>query len=76
DEPAAGLSTGESQEMANFLKSLDPELAILMIEHDMDVAFSVVNSIIVLHYGEIVEEGETEQIRSSEKVREIYLGVG
>ena len=76
DEPAAGLSTGESQEMAHFLNSLDPELAILMIEHDMDVAFSVVNTIIVLHYGEIVEEGETEQIRSSERVREIYLGTG
>jgi branched-chain amino acid transport system ATP-binding protein len=74
DEPAAGLSTGESHEMATFLHALDPNLAILMIEHDMDVAFSVVDAITVLHYGEIVEAGSTDQIRSSARVREIYLG--
>jgi branched-chain amino acid transport system ATP-binding protein len=74
DEPAAGLSTGESHEMATFLNELDPNLAILMIEHDMDVAFAVVNNLTVLHYGEIVETGSPEQIRSSQRVREIYLG--
>jgi branched-chain amino acid transport system ATP-binding protein len=76
DEPAAGLSTGESQEMATFLHGLDPTLAILMIEHDMDVAFEVVDSITVLHYGEIVEDGSTDQIRTSDRVRDIYLGTG
>ena len=76
DEPAAGLSSGESNEMAAFLRNLDPNLAILMIEHDMDVAFSVVDSIAVLHYGEVVEEGTTDHIRSSAKVQEIYLGTG
>ena len=75
DEPAAGLSSGESQEMATFLRGLDPALAILIIEHDLDVAFSVVDSIAVLHYGELLEEGTTEQIRASERVQEIYLGV-
>ena len=76
DEPAAGLSSGESQEMAGFLKRLDPGLAILMIEHDMDVVFGFADHISVLHFGEVVEEGATEKIRSSEKVREIYLGTG
>ncbi len=76
DEPAAGLSTGESHEMAAFLRQLDPNLAILMIEHDMDVAFAVVNSITVLHYGEVVETGSTDQIRQSSRVRDIYLGTG
>jgi len=76
DEPVAGLSTGESHEMATFLRSLDPDLAILMIEHDMDVAFAVVDTIAVLHYGEIVEEGPTKQIRASARIQEIYLGVG
>jgi branched-chain amino acid transport system ATP-binding protein len=74
DEPAAGLSTGESHDMADFLQRLDPDLAILMIEHDMDVAFSVVSTITVLHYGEVVETGSTAQIRQSERVRDIYLG--
>jgi branched-chain amino acid transport system ATP-binding protein len=74
DEPAAGLSTGESQEMAGFLRRLDPRLAILMIEHDMDVAFAVADSITVLHYGEIIEAGSLDQIRNSLRVHEIYLG--
>jgi branched-chain amino acid transport system ATP-binding protein len=60
--------------MAGFLRRLDPHLAILMIEHDMDVAFAVVDSITVLHYGEIVEAGSLDQIRTSPRVRDIYLG--
>jgi branched-chain amino acid transport system ATP-binding protein len=74
DEPAAGLSSGESHEMAGFLKRLDPNLAILLIEHDMDVVFGFADHISVLHFGEIVEEGAAEAIRGSAKVREIYLG--
>jgi branched-chain amino acid transport system ATP-binding protein len=74
DEPAAGLSSGESVEMARFLMRLDPNLAILLIEHDMDVVFDVADHISVLHFGEVLESGATEQIRSSKKVQEIYLG--
>ena len=76
DEPAAGLSSGESAEMAHFLLALDPNLAILLIEHDMDVVFDVADYISVLHFGEVVESGATEKIRRSEKVQEIYLGTG
>src|SRR2546430_15712994 len=76
DEPAAGLSSGESAEMAEFLMGLDPNLAILLIEHDMDVVFDVAQHISVLHFGEILEAGPTEQIRKSAKVQEIYLGTG
>ena len=76
DEPAAGLASGESREMAEFLKRLDPGLAILLIEHDMDVVFDVVDHISVLHFGEVVEAGATEKIRRSEKVQQIYLGTG
>jgi branched-chain amino acid transport system ATP-binding protein len=75
DEPAAGLSSGESQEMATFLRGLDPGLAILLIEHDLDVAFQVVDTIAVLHYGELLEEGPIAQIRASAQVQEIYLGI-
>jgi branched-chain amino acid transport system ATP-binding protein len=74
DEPAAGLSSGESTEMAKFLMNLDPKLAILLIEHDMDVVFDVASQISVLHFGEILETGTPQQIHSSAKVQEIYLG--
>jgi branched-chain amino acid transport system ATP-binding protein len=74
DEPAAGLSTGESTEMAEFLLKLDPKLAILLIEHDMDVVFDVADEISVLHFGEILESGSPESIKKSRRVQEIYLG--
>jgi branched-chain amino acid transport system ATP-binding protein len=76
DEPAAGLASGESQEMTAFLKRLDPRLAILLIEHDMDVVFDFAEHISVLHFGQVVEQGATERIRGSGKVQEIYLGTG
>ena len=76
DEPAAGLSSGESREMTAFLKRLDPGLAILLIEHDMDVVFDVVSRISVLHFGQVVESGPAQQIRASARVQEIYLGTG
>ena len=74
DEPAAGLSSGESSEMIRFLAHLDRNLAILLIEHDMDVVFDVAEHISVLHFGEVLEAGAAEQIRRSEKVQQIYLG--
>ena len=74
DEPAAGLSSGESQEMARFLGRLDRRLAILLIEHDMEVVFDVADRVTVLHFGEVLETGAAEDIRRSERVREIYLG--
>ena len=74
DEPAAGLSSGESAEMAEFLMKLDSKLAILLIEHDMDVVFDVASHISVLHFGEVLETGTPQQIHSSAKVQEIYLG--
>jgi branched-chain amino acid transport system ATP-binding protein len=74
DEPAAGLSSGESSEMIRFLAHLDRNLAILLIEHDMDVVFDVAEHISVLHFGEVLEAGAAEQIRRSEKVQQVYLG--
>ena len=76
DEPAAGLSSGESTEMTEFLMRLDPKLAILLIEHDMDVVFDVADEISVLHFGQILETGTPEDIKKSNRVQEIYLGTG
>jgi len=76
DEPAAGLSSGESAEMARFLRGLDPRMAILLIEHDMDIVFDIADDISVLHFGEVLESGPADRIRKSAKVQEIYLGTG
>jgi branched-chain amino acid transport system ATP-binding protein len=76
DEPAAGLSSGESVEMTKFLMRLDPNLAILLIEHDMDVVFDLADTISVLHFGRVLETGTPTQIKTSRKVQEIYLGTG
>ena len=51
-------------------------MAILLIEHDMDIVFDVADEISVLHFGEVLESGSAERIRSSAKVQEIYLGTG
>ena len=74
DEPAAGLSPGERREMAQFIKNLDPGLTLLLIEHDMDVAFEVVDAITVLHFGCVVAEGAKDAVRADPSVQEIYLG--
>ena len=76
DEPSAGLATGESREMARFLNSLDKDLSILIIEHDLDVLFGVVSRITVLHYGKVLLEGPSDQVRNDSQVKEIYLGKG
>jgi branched-chain amino acid transport system ATP-binding protein len=60
--------------MTEFLMKLDPKLAILLIEHDMDVVFDVADEISVLHFGEILESGTPEDIKQSRRVQEIYLG--
>ena len=74
DEPTAGLSPAESATMTELIHKLDRDMTILIIEHDMDVALQVAESITVLHEGRVFEEGDTDAIRSSERVQEIYFG--
>jgi branched-chain amino acid transport system ATP-binding protein len=74
DEPAAGLSQAESRSMVELIKALDPGLTVLIIEHDMDVAFEIANEVTVMHQGEVLAEGSVEEIRANELVREVYLG--
>ena len=62
--------------MSNFLCGLDPDLAILLIEHDMDVVFDVADEISVLHFGQVLETGTPAQIHGRKRVQEIYLGSG
>ena len=74
DEPTAGLSPAESQLMTALLKKLDPTITLLVIEHDMDVAFALTDRITVLHYGRVVADGLSRDVKSDPLVQEIYLG--
>jgi len=75
DEPTAGLSAAEVVRVVAMIRSLSREITILMIEHDMDVAFEIADRITVLHQGNVIAEGGVEAIRNHRQVREIYLGV-
>ena len=72
DEPMAGLSAGERGFMTELIMSLKPEITVLIIEHDIDVAFSIADQVSVLHHGAIIAEGAPDEIRANEKVQEIY----
>lgn len=74
DEPTAGLSPADSAHMTELIRKLDPNISILIIEHDMDVAFKVADTITVLNLGSVFAEGTPMEIRNNEKVQEIYFG--
>ena len=74
DEPAAGLSPAERVDIQALLRSLPPELTLVMIEHDIDVLRGVVDSAAVLHLGALVTQGSMRQVQDDERVRELYLG--
>ena len=72
DEPMAGLSAGERQFMTELIMGLKSEITVVIIEHDIDVAFSIADQVSVLHEGTIIAEGTPEQIEANEQVQEIY----
>jgi branched-chain amino acid transport system ATP-binding protein len=74
DEPAAGLSVAETKPMIQLIKSLDPMLALLIIEHDMDFAFELANEVVVLHNGQMLAQGSNDEIKANTTVRDVYLG--
>lgn len=76
DEPTAGLSPLETQVVTRLVQGLDPRITVLLIEHDMDVAFQVAQRVTVLHFGRVVAEGTVEEVRANPEVQAIYLGVG
>lgn len=74
DEPTAGLSAAETEHMVGMLRRLPGEVAILLIEHDMDVALSFGEKVMVMHRGRVLMEGPPDQVRADREVRAIYLG--
>lgn len=74
DEPTAGMSPAETRRISELIQGLSEEISIVLIEHDMDLVMSISDAITVLHYGSIIAEGQPEEIRNNELVREAYLG--
>jgi len=74
DEPGSGLTINERFEIVEIIRNLGVDITALIVDHDMDLVFSISDHIIVLHYGKIVAEGTPDKIRADSKVREIYLG--
>ena len=74
DEPAAGLSTHERTRLTGLLLNLSDSVATVLVEHDMDVALTVADRVIVLESGSMIAEGSPSQIESDPVVRAVYLG--
>jgi branched-chain amino acid transport system ATP-binding protein len=76
DEPAAGVPHEESAELFAVIAGLSKDIAVLFIEHDMNVVFRFASRIIVMVGGRILVEGAPDEISADPKVREVYLGKG
>lgn len=75
DEPTAGMSIKETEQMGEVIKDLSLHKTILMIEHDVDLVMKLADKITVFDRGSIIAEGSPDEISSNETVQEIYLGV-
>ena len=74
DEPFAGLSIDERQDVRKLLIAIPREVTIVMIEHDMDVALDLADRITLLHFGEVIVEGTRAEVVADPRTREVYLG--
>jgi len=76
DEPTAGMSPEETQATMGLVKRLANQrgLTILFCEHDMDIVFSIAQSIMVMRHGQTIIQGSLEEVRSNKEVQEAYLG--
>ncbi len=76
DEPAAGLSPTERRELIDILTGLPGHMGFIIIEHDMDVALRVAESVTMMHNGRIFKEGKPAEIEDDPEVQALYLGGG
>ena len=75
DEPLAGLSDTERSTVKSLIGSISRETAVIMIEHDMDTALDLAESVTLLNYGRVIVDGDRDSVISDERTREVYLGV-
>ena len=74
DEPTQGLSDLEIENFKRLIKKISATVTVLLIEHNMDVVMSIADKITVLHFGEIIAEGDKKSIQCNPVVQKAYLG--
>jgi branched-chain amino acid transport system ATP-binding protein len=74
DEPSAGLTADESAGVANIIRGLGEEITVLIVAHDMDLVFGLADSILVLHFGQVLCQGAPGEVQCDARVMEIYMG--
>jgi len=74
DEPASGLSTEEIAELGELVRRLADRMAVMLVEHHMDLVMSVCDSVVVLDFGKVVATGAPDEVRANPAVVEAYLG--
>jgi branched-chain amino acid transport system ATP-binding protein len=74
DEPFAGLSIDERRDVKQLLLAIPRDVTIVMIEHNMDVALEFAERITLLHFGEVIVEGNRAEVVADPRTREVYLG--
>ena len=76
DEPAAGVPSADTERILQHLEKLSSDIAILIIEHDMDIVFRFAREITVLVQGQVLVRGTPDEIARDQRVRDVYLGEG
>jgi branched-chain amino acid transport system ATP-binding protein len=74
DEPAAGVPHDQAPKILEAINQLPPDMAVLMIEHDMDLVFRFASRVLVLAGGQLIFEGAPAQVTADQEVRRAYLG--
>ena len=74
DEPTAGMTQAETHKTSEIVNSLKGKHTLIVVEHDMAFVREIAERITVLHLGQVLAEGNVEQIETNPKVREAYLG--
>lgn len=75
DEPLAGLSNTERSQVKSLIASIPRETTLVMIEHDMDTALDLAETVTLLNYGRVIVDGDRDAVIADERTREVYLGV-
>lgn len=74
DEPLAGLSNAERSTVKSLIASIPRQTTVVMIEHDMDTALDLAETVTLLNYGRVIVDGSRDSVIADERTREVYLG--